>query len=95
MGTFKVKYESPRGQREITYVLNVENDALSGTATNANGNSPIRNTKVEGGKLTFTYDANTPVGTFTVTAQATIDGDNISGTLSTERGSMPFSGTRA
>ena len=93
-GKFKVKYETPRGEREITYALNVEGETLTGTVTNANGSNPIRNTKVEGGTLTFTYDVETPGGTFTVTAQATIDGDKISGTLNNDRGSRPFSGTR-
>ena len=94
IGKFKVKYETPRGEREITYNLDVENGVLTGTVTNANGNSPIRNTKVDGDVLTFTYDVETPVGTFTVTAKATVDGDKISGTLDNDRGSRPFSGTR-
>jgi hypothetical protein len=52
-GTWKASFETQIGQQNYTYTFQVKDGALTGTAKSDNGESVLKDGKVEGATVTF------------------------------------------
>jgi hypothetical protein len=72
-GKWKASWETQNGTREITFVFQVSEGKLTGTAASAQGEAPITEGTVEGDKVTFTVARENFKATFT----GTVSGDEM------------------
>ena len=79
--------EGPNGTREVTFVFQVNDGKLSGTAGDARGEAPIVEGKVEGDKINFVVQRDDFKAVFT----GTISGDEmkLSGTVGERTFELP------
>ena len=64
-----------------TLMLSVQDGVLQGTFESERGSSELRNIVLEGNKITFTVERETPRGTFELAYTGEIDGDTMTGTM--------------
>ena len=69
-----------------TLVLSVQDGALQGTLASERGTSELRNIMLDGNKITFTVQRETPRGSFESTFTGEIDGNTLTGTMEGPRG---------
>ena len=82
-----------------TLVLSLDGAALQGTLGNEFASSELTNIMLEGNKITFTAERQTPRGSFELTYTGEIgdDGDTITGTFEVGQGggfTIPWTATR-
>jgi eukaryotic-like serine/threonine-protein kinase len=80
------KWTSGFGDREYTLKLRLDGDRLSGTLSRDATNAPIRDAKVEGGKLSFSATLQRGGQRFTTKYSGEVSGDTIKGQYVTEFG---------
>ncbi len=69
-----------------TLMLSVQGETLQGTLEGERGSAELKNIILEGNKITFTVERETPRGTFEATYNGEIDGDAMTGTMEGPRG---------
>ncbi len=62
-------------------MLSVQGDMLQGTLEGGRGSVELKNLMLEGNKITFTVERETPRGTFDLAYTGEIDGDTMTGTM--------------
>ena len=76
-----------------TLMLSVQGETLQGTLEAERGSAELRNIMLEGNKITFTVERETPRGTFEATYKGEIDGDTMTGTMEARRGRFTINWT--
>ena len=69
-----------------TLILSVQGETLQGTLEGERGSAELKNIILEGNKITFAVERETPRGTFEATYNGEIDGDTMTGTMEGPRG---------
>ena len=69
-----------------TLTLSVQGETLQGTLEGERGSAELKSIILEGNKITFTVERDTPRGTFEATYNGEIDGDTMTGTMQGSRG---------
>ncbi len=64
-----------------TLTLSVQGETLQGTLAGERGSAELKNIILEGNKITFAVERETPRGTFEATYNGEIDGDTMTGTM--------------
>jgi len=64
-----------------TLMLSVEGEMLEGALEGQGGSIELKNLVLEGSKITFTVERETPRGTFELTYTGEVDGNTMAGTL--------------
>ncbi len=62
-------------------MLSVQGETLQGTLEGGRGSVELKNLMLEGNKITFTVERETPRGTFEATYNGEISGDTMTGTM--------------
>ena len=62
-------------------MLSVQGEMLRGTLEGGRGSAELENIMLEGNKITFTIERETPRGTFELAYTGEIDGDTMAGTM--------------
>ena len=62
-------------------VLSVQGETLQGTLEAERGSTELKSIMLDGNKITFTVERETPRGTFELTYNGEIDGDTMTGTM--------------
>ena len=62
-------------------MLSVRGETLQGTLEAERGSTELKSIMLDGNKITFTVEAETPRGTFELTYNGEIDGDTMTGTM--------------
>ena len=94
-GVWETVTNTPMGQQKVTMTLATDGDALTGTLAGAQGTITIKEGKVDGDKLTWKADIQSPMP-MTLSFTATVDGDTISGNVGLGAfGNASFEGKRA
>lgn len=78
-GTWNIEIATPMGVQKFTLVLNAADGALTGTATNNNGEYELREGAITESGATFIADIKKPFP-LTLAFDVTANGDAISGT---------------
>ena len=94
-GVWETVTNTPMGQQKATMTLATAGDVLTGTLAGAQGTITIKDGKVDGDKLTWKADIESPMP-MTLSFSATVDGDAISGNVALGAfGNASFEGKRA
>lgn len=94
-GVWETVTNTPMGQQKATMTLATDGDVLTGTLASAQGTTTIKDGKVDGDKLTWKADIESPMP-MTLSFSATVDGDAISGNVALGAfGNASFEGKRA
>lgn len=94
-GVWETVTNTPMGQQKATMTLATDGDTLTGTLAGAQGTITIKDGQVDGDKLTWKADIESPMP-MTLSFSATVDGDAISGNVALGAfGNAPFEGKRA
>ncbi len=95
-GTWKSKFETPRGTRERTYVLKQEGDKLTGKIITPRGETEIKEGKVSGDEIEFKAEQRRgpDAEPITVLYKAKVSGDKLEGTMQMGEKTVPFTATR-
>jgi hypothetical protein len=94
-GTWNLTLNSPLGTQTAVLVLQEVGGAWQGTLAGKGDPTPLERLTVEGDKLEFSADADTPVGRLKLAFDGAAAGDAISGKYTTPFGAFDFSGSRA
>ena len=62
-------------------MLSVQGETLQGTLEAERGSTELKSIMLDGNKITFTVERETPRGTFELTYNGEIDGDTMTGTM--------------
>jgi len=62
-------------------MLSVQGETLQGTLEDERGSTELKSIMLDGNKITFTVERETPRGTFELTYNGEIDGDTMTGTM--------------
>ncbi len=76
-----------------TLMLSVQGETLQGTLEAERGSAELKNIMLEGNKITFTVERETPRGTFEATYKGEIDGDTMRGTMEARGGRFTINWT--
>ena len=79
-GTWEMTSQGRQGPMTSTLTIDQTGNKFKGTLKGARGESPLEGT-VEGNKISFTIERETPNGKFTMNYTGTVDGDSIKGTV--------------
>jgi outer membrane receptor protein involved in Fe transport len=97
-GTWAYTVESPQGANGGTLKINKEGDAYSGVIISSRNNreTPIKDVKVNGNELSFSYEVNFGGNTSDILVKGIITGDQFAGTTTIGQfGSFPMTAKRA
>lgn len=90
-GTWKIKIQSPVGERDGGLEFVANGDSISGTMQGPMGSMALQDVRVDGDKASWAVETPRGVAQY----NAVIDGDSITGTASFgAAGNMEFKGTR-
>ena len=78
-GTWNISIKTAIMPIKGTLVFKTEGNALSGSSKTSFGTSTFTGGKVDGDKIEFTVEANTPFGPGTMDCEITVDGDKLTG----------------
>ncbi len=79
-GTYKTEITTPRGAAQGTLVLKTDGNSLSGTYSGVPGEvSSFEGGIVDGDRVSWSVEANTPRGAMMLGFKGTVSGDGISG----------------
>jgi len=79
-GTWEMTSQGRQGPQTSTLTIDQTGNKFKGTLKGQRGEAPIEGT-VDGNKIAFTIERDTPNGKFTMNYTGTVDGDNIKGTV--------------
>lgn len=79
-GTWEMSMQGRQGTMTQTLTIDQSGNKFKGTLKGQRGETPIEGT-VDGNKINFTVERETPNGKFTMNYTGTVDGDNIKGTV--------------
>ncbi len=79
-GTWEMSMQGRQGTMTQTLTIDQSGNKFKGTLKGQRGETPIEGT-VDGNKISFTVERETPNGKFTMNYTGTVDGDNIKGTV--------------
>ncbi len=79
-GTWEMSMQGRQGTMTSTLTIDQTGNKFKGTLKNQRGETPIEGT-IDGNKIAFTVERETPNGKFTQNYTGTVDGDNIKGTV--------------
>ncbi|MBX2915094.1 MAG: TonB-dependent receptor [Cyclobacteriaceae bacterium] len=97
-GNWEYTIESPQGANGGTLKITKEGDAYSGVIINArfNRETPIKDVKVTGNELSFTYEVSFGGNTSNILVKGIITGDQFAGSMTMGQfGSFPMTAKRA
>lgn len=79
-GTWEMTSQGRQGPMTSTLTIDQSGNKFKGTLKGQRGETPIEGT-VDGNKISFTVERDTPNGKFTLNYTGTVDGDSIKGTV--------------
>lgn len=79
-GTWEMTMQGRQGPITNTLTIEQSGDTFKGTLKTMRGETPVEG-KVDGNKVSFTIERETPNGKFTQDFSGTVDGDSIKGTV--------------
>jgi hypothetical protein len=79
-GTWEMTSQGRQGAMTSTLTIDQTGNKIKGTLKGARGEAPLEGT-VDGNKISFTIERETPNGKFTANYSGTVDGDAIKGTV--------------
>ena len=79
-GTWEMTMQGRQGTMTNTLTIDQSGNKFKGTLKGQRGETPIEGT-VDGNKIAFTVERETPNGKMTMNYTGTVDGDNIKGTV--------------
>ena len=79
-GTWEMTSQGRQGPQTSTLTIEQTGNKIKGTLKGARGEAPLEGT-VDGSKVNFTIERDTPNGKFTANYAGTVDGDSIKGTV--------------
>ena len=94
-GKWNLTLNSPLGDQNATLDVSEAAGAYQATLAGRGDPNPVEDLKVDGSKLAFAADTDTPVGRMRLGFDGEVTGDALTGTYSTPFGAFKFSGTRA
>lgn len=80
-GDWNASMNTPGGARQMTLVLNVDGETLTGVVKREAGDVPLKGT-VKGNVVTFTYSVDYNGNALALTVTMTVAGDAMKGTVS-------------
>lgn len=84
----------PDQPMQLAVKLKQEGEAVTGTLTSRLGETPVKNGKLTGDRLTFSIEVPVEGNQITASFTGNITGDQIKGLVETPMGAIEFSGTR-
>jgi hypothetical protein len=78
-GTWEMTSQGRQGPQTSTLTIDQTGNKFKGTLKGQRGETPIEGT-VDGNKIAFNVERDTPNGKFTINYTGTVDGDSIKGT---------------
>ena len=96
-GNWEYTVESPQGANGGTIKITKEGETYSGVIINArfNRETPLKNIKVTGNELSFSYEVSFGGNTSEIQVKGIITGDQFAGTTTMQFGSFPMTAKRA
>ena len=79
-GTWEMTMQGRQGPITNTLTIDQNGNAFKGTLKTMRGETPVEG-KIDGNKISFTIERDTPNGKFTQDFSGTVDGDSIKGTV--------------
>ena len=79
-GTWEMTSQGRQGPMTSTLTIDQSGNKFKGTLKGQRGETPLEGT-VDGNKIAFTIERDTPNGKFTLNYTGTVDGDSIKGTV--------------
>lgn len=79
-GTWEITMQGRQGPITNTLTIDQSGNTFKGTLKTMRGETPVEG-KVDGNKISFTIERETPNGKFTQEYSGTVDGDSIKGTV--------------
>jgi hypothetical protein len=79
-GTWEMTSQGRQGPMTSTLTIDQDGNKFKGTLKGARGENPIEGT-VDGNKISFTVERETPNGKMTMNYTGKVDGDSIKGTV--------------
>jgi len=79
-GTWEMTMQGRQGPITNTLTIDQTDNTFKGTLKTMRGETPVEG-KVDGNKISFTIERDTPNGKFTQDFSGTVDGDSIKGTV--------------
>jgi hypothetical protein len=79
-GTWEMTSQGRQGPMTSTLTIDQSGNKFKGTLKGQRGEAPIEGT-VDGNKISFTIERETPNGKMTMNYTGTVDGDNMKGTV--------------
>lgn len=79
-GTWEMSMQGRQGMMTQTLTIDQSGNKFKGTMKGQRGETPVEGT-VDGNKISFTVERETPNGKMTLNYSGTVDGDNIKGTV--------------
>lgn len=93
-GTWDAIINSPMGEQKVTLTLKQDGDAVTGTASGAQGSSDVQDGKVDGDTFTWKQDITVPMP-MTLEGTTTVAGDEMTGAIKAGAfGDMPFKASK-
>jgi len=86
---------SPLGPQPAVLEIEAIGGGFQGSLAGTSGPSPVEDLSVEGERVSFTADADTPVGRLRLTVSGSVIDDRMAGKYRMSFGEFDFSGTRA
>lgn len=94
-GSWRMTVSAPNRDWKSMVTIEQNGGSFTGKRTGADGESELKDGKIDGNRLTWKMDVSKPQE-LTLDCEATADGDALSGTVKAGRfGEMPLSGERA
>ncbi|MBN2074555.1 MAG: hypothetical protein JW762_03290 [Dehalococcoidales bacterium] len=94
-GTYNLEINSPMGTRTAALMMKSEGNSLSGTFTDEQGETLLKDGSITGEGFSFTVEITTPMGPIGLNFSGAVSGDSISGQVqSGQMGSFPFTGAK-
>lgn len=93
-GTYHLQLHAPTGTQEGRLALSSEDGTLSGTLSNARGQSEFAGGVIEGNHVQFDTKVPTPLGKMRAHVELSVEGDAISGSAKLPLGHVRIAGTR-
>ena len=95
-GTYTIEMSTPMGNRAATLLLKDDNDSLSGTLTDDQGENKFEGGTASGDEFSFKVQVSTPMGNIELTVSGAVNDNSISGEVQAGQfGSFAFKGARA
>ncbi len=80
---------------QVQLVIQESNGSYSGTWSGPRGETKLEDVKIDGAKVSFQRELDTPRGKMKIPFEGTVAGDTLKGALKTPRGDRPIEGKRA